>query len=157
MVNAAPRSGDEIPEATRAVLPYEHSLPRGRRLARFFGWTMLILAVLAILVAACCILNPMISVNEYQQYLGGGVIGTPAGPLAQLPPDGIGNWQDKEVSAIRRSYLPEALLYLSMFLLTQWMFLCPRGSWRIRSSQEEPPGRRAAAAAGSSACCSVLA
>jgi hypothetical protein len=148
MAEAGRSAGDEIPVASRAVLPYERSMPRGRRLARFIRWTMLILAILAILVAVCCILNPMFAVNEVQVYLGGGVIGTPAGPLGQLPTGGIANLQDKDIYAIRRGYLPEGLLYLAMFLLTQWAFLCPRGNWRIRTSQDGPPGRRAAMAAG---------
>lgn len=106
------------------------------------------MAVLAILVAAACILNPLFTITEYQEYLGGGIAGTPAAPLGQLSSNSVGRWSDKEIHDVRLAYLPKALLYLALFLFTQWIFLCPRGSWRIRTSQDGPPGRRAAIAAG---------
>ena len=68
----------------------------------------------------------------------GGVIGTPFSPIN-------GTLNDEQ---IQRQYLPRALLYLAMFLLTQWLFLCPRGSWKIRRSDGGPPPLRAAVAAG---------
>jgi hypothetical protein len=148
MEEATPSPQDEIPLAERLVLPYAALEPRGRRIARFIRWTMLVLAIFAILLAACCILNPLFTETDFQQYLGGGVMGTPAAPISQLDKHDYTQLSDMEVSALRRAYLPEALLYLAMFLLAQWVFLCPRGSWRIRTSQDVPPGRRAALAAG---------
>jgi hypothetical protein len=143
-----PIVGGETLPAKPIALDYAGPLPRGRSLAAVIRWTMLVLAVLAILAALIGIFHPLISWWQYQAYLGGGVMGTPAGPLRQLPPDGPSGLSMPELTAIRWVYLPEALLYFGIFLLTQWLFLCPRGSWRIGASQNDPPGRRAAVAAG---------
>src|SRR5207245_6816681 len=72
-------------------------------------------------------------------------------PLTITQPDsdvlvGSGN---SAADQVQRQYLPRAIAYLSLFLLTQWWFLSPRGSWRIGAGlTREPPPRRAAIAAG---------
>lgn len=96
---------------------------------------MVALAVIALHVAALCLLNPVLVAREW---LGAGVLGTPFGPLNT-------NLSDTD---IQRRYLSEAIAYFGVFLLTQWWFLSPRGSWRIRLSLEGPPPRRSAIAAG---------
>jgi len=138
---------DALP-AKGITLGYAGPAPRGRSLAAVVRWTMLVLAVLAILAAVIGIFHPMVSWWEYQAYLGGGTMGTPAAPMVKLPADGPGGLSTPQLTAIRWIYLPEGLLYFAIFLLTQWLFLCPRGSWRIGTSQDDPPGRRAAVAAG---------
>jgi hypothetical protein len=99
------------------------------------------------MVAAIGIFHPMVGWFEFQTYLGAGTMGTPAGPLGKFSNSNSGP-TDADISAIRLAYLPEALLYFAVFLLTQWIFLCPRGSWRIRTSPDVPPSRGAALAAG---------
>jgi hypothetical protein len=96
---------------------------------------MLVLAVLAIHVAALCIFNPIVEIREW---IGGGALGTPFAPInTKLPQE-----------QIQRVYIPQACAYFAIFLITQWWFLSPRGTWRIRLSLEGPPPRRAALAAG---------
>lgn len=40
------------------------------------------------------------------------------------------------------TYWTVVAIYLGVFLLTQWLFLAPRGSWRIEPAQEGRPLRR---------------
>jgi hypothetical protein len=125
----APAGGDA------GILNYRRPAPPPRKWATTIRILMVIMAVLAIQAAALGLLNPVLEIGEW---LGGGVLGTPFAPLnTELPQD-----------RIQQHYWAEALAYLAIFLLTQWWFLSPRGSWRIRMSLEGPPPRRAALAAG---------
>ena len=107
---------------------------------------MLIAAILAAHLAALLILHPAFEVSEMQGYLGGGVIGTPFSPLSITGADGDLRSNDD----VLKQYIPRGAAYLGLFLLTQWWFLSPRGSWRIGVAMgaSSPPPRRAAIAAG---------
>jgi len=117
------------------ILGYRRPAPPARKYAAAVRVVMVALAVIAIHAAALCLLNPALAAREW---LGGGVLGTPFAPInTSLGED-----------RIQQIYLYEALAYFALFLLTQWWFLSPRGSWRIRLSLDGPPPRRAALAAG---------
>jgi len=99
---------------------------------------MVIAAIASLQVASILILHPVVAINSGQTLLGGGAMGTPFAPLdTRLREQGQQN-----------AYLPKALVYLALFLGTQWLFLCPRGGWRIRLSTEGPPPFKSALAAG---------
>jgi hypothetical protein len=137
--------------ASATVLDYRPVIPRAARRARLVRIGMLVLAICALHVAAALILHPAFPAVEEQHYLGGGVIGTPFSPLTltqeYVDQDGRPRLEDDE--DVSRQYLPRAILYLGLFLLTQWWFLSPRGSWRIATTRTAaPPPRRAALAAG---------
>src|SRR5437016_2440230 len=91
---------------------------------------MLVVAILAVHLAAILILHPAFEVSEVQTYLGGGVIGTPFSPLTVSMADG-GHRIASDDRRVLEQYLPRGCAYLGLFLLTQWWFLSPRGSWRI--------------------------
>jgi hypothetical protein len=116
------------------VLDYRRSVPP-RDLAKFLRFFMLVVAIFVILAAAALLLNPVLELGES---LGGGILGTPFAPIN-------GTLSDEN---IQKAYWFEALVYLGIFLLMQWLFLSPRGRWRIGLSLEGPPPRRAALAAG---------
>lgn len=118
-----------------AILSYRRPASPPRKWATTIRVFMVVLAALAIHTAALGLLNPVLEIGEP---LGGGVLGTPFAPLAtQLTH-----------AQIQQQYWYKALAYLGLFLLTQWWFLSPRGSWRIGLSLDGPPPRRAALAAG---------
>ena len=117
------------------ILDYRSPPPRASFRARLFRAGMLTLAILAIHVAAILIFNPL---WPAQEYLGGGAIGTPASPINTA----LGN------ERIRDQYIPRAAVYFAIFLFSQWLFLMPRGSWKIWLPSDEPPPRRSAMAAG---------
>jgi hypothetical protein len=131
------------------VLSYPPVLPRPARRARIVRIAILVVAVLSIQLAAVLILHPLVAYRDWQEYLGGGAMGTPFAPLTvpQPQPDGSVTLMGGE--AEQRQYLPRALVYLCLFLLTQWWLLSPRGSWRIGLAiTAAPPPKRAAVAAG---------
>ena len=132
---AALAPGGESDRTGALVLGYRRPAPPARKYAAVVRAIMVALAVIAIHLAALCLLNPVLAVREW---LGGGVLGTPFAPINTA----------LSQTDIQHRYLYEALAYLGLFLLTQWWFLSPRGSWRIRLSLEGPPPRRAALAAG---------
>lgn len=119
------------------VLDYQPIPPRGARSARLVRGTMLALTLIAILVAAVLTFNPIWPALEV---LGGGAIGTPASPVNTV--------MISRDDASRLAYLPRAATYFSIFLFSQWLFLMPRGQWRIELASDRPPSRRSAAAAG---------
>src|SRR5690349_15338448 len=116
------------------VLSYRRPLPRPRWTARIFHWAMISIAVLVFLAGVVALMNP---VFEIARPLGGGTLGTPAAPLIE----------DQE-SQIRTIYLPEALLYLGIFLWMQWLFLMPHGAWRLESLGGGTLTKRSTIAAG---------
>jgi len=122
------------PGQAPVVLSYQRPVP-SRKWAKGIRIVMLIVAIAAILMAALLIFNPVLEINER---LGAGALGTPFGPI-----DGT---QTNEVTQHR--YVAEAILYLGLFLLMQWLFLSPRGRWQISLSLDGPLPRRAALAAG---------
>ena len=119
------------------ILDYRPVMPRGKWWAGFARGGMLAGAVLAMLVAGVLTFNPIWPMLEV---LGGGAIGTPASPVnsVMINRDSEAQWE----------YLPRAAGYFAVFLLSQWVFLMPRGSWRIEVRSELPPSRRSAVAAG---------
>ena len=117
------------------ILDYRPIQPRARLGARLVRGGMLALAIIAIHVAAILVFNP---VWPGVEALGGGAIGTPASPIdASLDND------EKQ-----SQYIPRAAGYFAVFLLSQWFFLMPRGSWRITVANDEPLPKRNAIAAG---------
>jgi len=129
------------------VLEYRRA-PQARRGARFIRVGLLIVAIAAIHLAAILILHPTFPRFELQGFLGGGVIGTPFSPLTitktvdakQIVYEGDERHLDQ--------YLPRALFYLFLFLVTQWWFLTPKGKWKISLGTGAPISRRSAIAAG---------
>jgi hypothetical protein len=117
------------------VLSYSTPWPRARMRARVFRAVMLTVAILALHVFVILLFNPVFTIAEA---LGGGVIGTPASPIN-------GGLTQEQTQT---QYIPRAAGYLVVFLLTQWLFLSPRGSWRIGLGAGEPPPKRALVAAG---------
>src|SRR6266550_1721693 len=114
-----------------AVLDYQRVTPGApARRARVFRIAMLIVAILAVHLAAILILHPAFEVSEVQTYLGGGVIGTPFSPINVPVPDGGDGRYGSDDRRVLEQYLPRGCAYLGLFLVTQWWFLSPRGSWR---------------------------
>ena len=121
-----------------SIMSYWSGQTRASRRARRFRMIMVIAAIASLQVASILILHPVVAINSGQTLLGGGAMGTPFAPLdTRLREQGQQN-----------AYLPKALVYLALFLGTQWLFLCPRGGWRIRLSTEGPPPFKSALAAG---------
>ena len=118
---------------SRPVLEYRTVGPRAARRGRFIRIAMLVIAILAAHVAGILIFNPLIEAADFQGYLGGGVLGTPFSPLTLTEPSGElrGGSGHSDEDTVQRQYLPRAIGYFCFFLLTQWWFLSPRGSWRI--------------------------
>jgi hypothetical protein len=122
--------------AEMPILDYRPVMPRGAWWAGFARGTMLSVAVAAILLAGILTFNPLWPGLEI---LGGGAIGTPASPINSV----IMNRD----SASQWAYLPRAMGYFAVFLVSQWLFLMPRGAWRIEVATDSPPTRRSAIAA----------
>jgi hypothetical protein len=129
------------PQTKVVVLNYGRAVP-ARRVAAVIRWSMLVVAILAMLLAALCVLNPVLEIGPW---LGGGTLGTPFAPIDTVILDAPKN---QNQGPFDRRYLPEALVYLAIFLITQWAFLAPRGEWRLRLSIAGAPSRRSALAAG---------
>jgi hypothetical protein len=139
-----------VDRASAPVLEYRQA-PRGARQARLLRRGMLVVAVLAMLLACALVLHPTVPLDERQSYLGGGVVGTPFSPLTLVEetPDAEGVRHLDGGEAVAAQYLPRAAAYLGLFLVTQWWFLSPRGTWRIGVARTAaPPPKRAAVAAG---------
>jgi hypothetical protein len=140
-----------------SVLDYQR-VPRNAAAlwARRLRVGMLIAAILAVHLAAILILHPAFEISEFQGYLGGGAMGTPFSPMLLTDNSDAANTSGRlgtRDEDLLRQYTPRACGYLALFLITQWWFLSPRGSWRIgtsraRGGDEQPPPRRAAIAAG---------
>jgi len=136
------REGDPIPTGSKPppmVLSYGTE-PKARAVARRLWWAMLLLA--AVLIAAFVLLFNL--PLEIDRRLGYGVAGTPAAPVD------FGNPADFRLSITGSGnfdYCVQAVLYLGLFLLTQWLFLMPRGAWRFRLALDGRPLKRASVAA----------
>jgi len=119
-------------------LNYRPIPPRAGAQARLFRAAMLTVAILAFQLTAILTLNPVFRIWQAQGWLGGGAMGTPVSPINQSLSD------EQNCDA----YAPRAFAYLAVFLLSQWLFLMPRGSWRIGMPSDDPPPKRSAIAAG---------
>lgn len=139
MAEPTPPTPDRTAPATPAAahtLSYA-SEPRVRVTGRHVRWALLWLG--AFLVFTGLLLNPLI---ELDRRLGTGIWGTPAAPVQ------VGG--DTYTMAI---YGLEAAGYAGLFLLSQALFLLPRGRLSFRTSEVGRPMRRAAAGA---ACAAML-
>jgi hypothetical protein len=111
-------------------------LAPARQRAAALRWCVFSLAIIANVAAIILLFNPILTIADQ---LGGGVVGTPFGPIKA----GLSDDQSQS------RYWGQALFFLGIYLFTQWLFLKPRGSWRIRlATGSEPLPRRAALAAG---------
>lgn len=52
---------------------------------------------------------------------------------------GVMGWTFKDFDNTKAPYLAVAAIYLGVFLLTQWFFLLPRGTWRLRVAGDGRP------------------
>ena len=84
---------------------------------------ILVAAVLLIQVVVVLLFHPLVGYSENQLYLGGGIIGTPASPITVQRSEDFN----------RVIYTIQASSYLIILLITQWLFLRRRGSWRLES------------------------
>ncbi|HSU66982.1 MAG TPA: hypothetical protein VLJ39_08935 [Tepidisphaeraceae bacterium] len=124
------KSVDPPPAATVSTtvgpavpLAYE-SLSRQPYSARRIRWIILLAAALLAFVALLA--NPLTLGNES---FGWGILGTPLGPIESL--EGSSRFDD------RIFYLIHAVGFLSLFLLSEWLFLLPRGRLRLHSTQSK--------------------
>jgi hypothetical protein len=137
------------PEKSAPVVLHYRRAPRPRARARILRISMLIIAILALHVAVILILHPAFPrLHDSQGYLGGGAIGTPFSPITLTKTVDGKQVVDSQDEAHLHQYLPRGLIYLFLFLLTQWWFLSPRGTWRIALSTDGPIPKRSAIAAG---------
>jgi len=118
--------------------------PGARATARRLWWALLMFA-LALSAGAALLLNPFL---ELRESLGLGIYGTPAAPFLDTSGPRFMELAARPTGDERLDYLLHALLYLGLFLLMQWLFLMPRGSWRLTLNVEGRPLRRAAVAGG---------
>ena len=120
------------------VLAYRTAGPRPKLRARLIRLAMIASAILVFLLGVALLINPLVPVSEIQESFGGGTMGTPASPIV--------SYDEHEEAQTR--YIPHAAGYLAIFLLTQWLFLVPRGRWRIDVLGGAPLTKRFAIAAG---------
>ncbi len=112
------------------MLSYESPASRVRVRARGARLFMLIVGMTAFVLGAGWLVIPILV--DDGTFAGYGLMGSPVAP-------GMDNrWQ----------YAAELSIYLGVFLLMQWLFLKPRGSWRLSLSISGRPLVRAALAAG---------
>ena len=116
------------------VLAYQRPLPRPRLIARVIRWSMIAAAATVFGAGVIALLNPLLGIGEW---LGGGLFGTPFAPVYDLDDD-----------LLRAIYWGEALAYLAIFLIMQWLFLFPRGGWNLQTLGTTRLTRRSAVAAG---------
>ncbi len=119
-------------------LPSEPTGPRRRRLARRLWWAVLVVA--GVFLAGLIVLFNFSL--EITPHLGYGIAATPAAPLNFHARQDLAFYLHP-FNNIRLDYAVHAAGYLLIFLLTQWLFLMPRGSWRINLSGESRPMKRA--------------
>jgi hypothetical protein len=101
---------------------------------------MIILAAIMLQLFIILLFNPSWRISEA---LGGGIGGTPFSPATIVKADGtIDMEKEGEI------YWIKACAYLALFLILQWLFLWPRGSWRLMLSPGGPLPRRSLFAAG---------
>jgi hypothetical protein len=117
-----------------AILSYQRPLPRPRFMARLIRWLMITIAVWVFAAGVIALLNPLF---VFSDSLGAGIIGTPFAPVVR-------NLRDN----LQSIYIPEGAGYLAIFLASQWLFLVPRGRWRLESIGGGRLTRTSALAAG---------
>jgi hypothetical protein len=89
--------------------------------------------------------------DSSDDHWGMGLWGTPIAPM-NIDDHGPGHsaWYTLNGEATT-SYYVDAAIFLAMVFLGQWLFLLPRGSWRIRLNESPRPMKRAAIVAGAMA------
>jgi len=110
---------DSPPIPAPPVLDYRPLL-KPRASAKFLWIAMIVIAVLALHLFVILLFNPTL---ELAAWLGGGIGGTPFSPATITDASGHIDGQ-----AEQKIYWMRAAPYLFLFLLTQWLFLTPRGS-----------------------------
>lgn len=124
-------AGQPPSDQTRDVVLQYAPPPRAQLTARHIRWFILWLAITLIFVGL--VLNPLIWAWEK---LGYGVLGTPFGPIEN------NSWDDRAI------YAMHAAGFLGLFLVSQWMFLQPRGGLAFRTADRPRSGRLAIWGAG---------
>ncbi len=107
-------------------------MTHAKKTACLLRWSLFILWLLCLACGAVWLFAPLF-------HYGAGLAGTPNiavfGPAAYLFDDS--NW----------GYTVLAVVYLGLFLMTQWLFLSPRHLWKIKLAHSARPMKRAALAA----------
>jgi hypothetical protein len=122
------------------AIEYRPLLVKPRTGAKVLWISMIVLAILMLHVFVVLLFNPTFEINEW---LGGGIAGTPFSPATITKSNG-----EIDLEKEGGIYWIRASAYLFLFLLTQWLFLCPRGSWKLSVSAAGPLPRRSLWAAG---------
>ena len=104
-------------------------MTRTQSLGGRLRWLILVIGVLYLAAGIWCLFAPLI-VPLLQG--GAGLLGTPAVPLMFLVE--LDLYEQDEVY-----YYLDVLLYLGVFLVTQWLFLFPRRGWTIQLQQSRRP------------------
>jgi len=110
-------------------------MTRSQKIAFRLRWFLLVLWILCFACGALWVI-----VGALSDKFGVGLRGTPSvvfGPLLPLLED----------SEALGSILC-AIIYLGFFLLTQWLFLCPRHLWKLKLEPTGRPMKRAAVGVG---------
>jgi hypothetical protein len=117
-----------VQTTTPSQLDYRPRPTRASRAAAWLRGGLLVAAVLLFQLVVILLFHPLVEYSELQFYLGGGIIGTPAAPVTYT-----GTYQQTpgpgEFSRI--VYAIQASTYLLLLLLSQWLFLRQRGTWRL--------------------------
>ena len=112
--------------------------PRGPRRAAWLRWAMLVVGLLFLAVGIVWLFAPSMigdkTAEQYRWFFGAWFWGTPVVPTDDEPPLDRAN--------------AVAAIYLGVVLITQYLFLLPRGSWRLRLTGEGRPMILAAVGAG---------
>lgn len=124
-----------MPPALPPTLSY--APPPGRLRARvlLLRTLMVTAGIVLLAIGICSLFNPLWELNDN---LGGGALGTPLAPVT------LADQKDY----LNDVYLYQALAYLGMFLVTQWLFLFPRGKFSMASLGGGRLTRTSAAMAG---------
>jgi len=109
-------------------------MTRAQKIASRLRWFLLILWVLCLVCGILWLVGVMFD-------FGAGLAGSPSvavlGPLFPLLQDCLDSWV----------YILLVFIYLAVFFMTEWFFLCPRHVWKIRLKPTGRPMKRAAVAA----------
>lgn len=124
-----------------ASSPNHTTGPRGRQRAAGWRWLLLVLGLMLLGVGGFWVFSPLLIELEWDapraSFLGTWLIGTPAGHVTG----------DSD-SMSRGQFAGIGAGYLGLVLLTQYLFLLPRGSWRLKLSASGRPMFLAALGAG---------
>jgi hypothetical protein len=116
--------------AAPPVLQYHTPTRRPRLIVRLIRFGMITFSILVFMAGVFALINPLTATAEW---LGGGTIGTPAAPVTyDYTTSGAHNSDEEQLHA-QQVYAPEAAGYLAVFLLSQWLFLRPRGRLRLEA------------------------